>query len=158
MDEAPNRNTFVRHRVLVIVVTAAVLAASWVYAPYAERGPVLCASHGLVGIPCPACGLTRAFCSLAHGRFGEAAARNAVSFPLAALMLAALPTATLELGRGRAFTFYRFVYSLKVAWVVAWVLTAYHLGRLAVWAVDGRLYSDYITTSWTWPLFRRLFL
>lgn len=37
-----------------------------------ERGPVLCVSRLLVGVPCGGCGLTRAFVSLAHGQWRAA--------------------------------------------------------------------------------------
>lgn len=37
-----------------------------------ERGPVVCVSRLVVGIPCGGCGLTRAFVSLAHGEWRAA--------------------------------------------------------------------------------------
>lgn len=37
-----------------------------------ERGPILCVSRLLVGVPCGGCGLTRAFVSLAHGQWQAA--------------------------------------------------------------------------------------
>ena len=148
---------FVRNRTLVILASAAVLAAAWAYAPFVDRGPVVCLSHGLVGIPCPGCGLTHAFCDLAHGRLSAAAAHNAVAFPLALLMLAAIPVAALELWRGRAFGFYRFLYSSRIAWAFACVMLAYHLWRVGSLCLSGRLVSDYLATSWTWPLWQRIF-
>src|SRR5262245_9678605 len=33
--------------------------------------PGTCLSHELLGVSCPACGLTRSFIHLAHGRFAE---------------------------------------------------------------------------------------
>jgi hypothetical protein len=148
---------FVRNRTLVILVTAGVFAASWLYAPYVGRGPVICFSHGLLGLPCPACGLTRAFCELAHGRFAAAAEHNAIAFPLFALFLVALPTAGVELALGRRLAFYRFMYSTRLAWILGGALILYHVGRTAVWYLDGRLYADYVTTSWTFSLWQRLF-
>jgi hypothetical protein len=149
--------TFARNRILVIGVTAAVLCLSWAYAPYVDKGPVLCVSHGLMGLPCPACGLTHAFCELAHGRPASAAAHNAVAFPLAALFVVALPTAALELALGRRFAFYRFLYSTRLACVLGGALAVYHLARVGIWLLDGRLYANYIATSWTYTLVHRLF-
>ena len=34
--------------------------------------PSLCAFHHFTGLPCPGCGLTRAWVSMAHGHFAEA--------------------------------------------------------------------------------------
>ncbi len=57
----------------------ALLAASFFYYPYAFTGPVLCPMALVLGLPCPGCGLTRAFGLMAHGRFAEAAAFNGLA-------------------------------------------------------------------------------
>ena len=36
--------------------------------------PSICLFHHFTGLPCPGCGLTRSWVSMAHGRFGEALA------------------------------------------------------------------------------------
>ena len=152
-----DKDKFVRHRVLVILGTAAVLLGAWFYAPYVEHGPVVCLSHGLVGLPCPACGLTHGFCELAHGRPASAAAHNALTFPLAALFVAALLVAPVELLLKRRLSFYRFLYSTPLALVVGGIVVVYHLSRVAVFAYDGRLFTDYLATSWTYTLFHHFF-
>jgi len=50
----------------------ALLAASFLYFPHATTGPVLCPMALLLGMPCPGCGITRAFCFASHGHFREA--------------------------------------------------------------------------------------
>ena len=50
----------------------ALLAASFLYFPYAFTGPIFCPTALTVGVPCPGCGLTRAFGLATHGRFREA--------------------------------------------------------------------------------------
>jgi hypothetical protein len=50
----------------------ALLAASFLYFPHATTGPVLCPMALLLGMPCPGCGITRAFCFATHGHFREA--------------------------------------------------------------------------------------
>jgi len=50
----------------------ALLAASFLYFPHATTGPVLCPLALIAGLPCPGCGLTRAFCYATHGHFPEA--------------------------------------------------------------------------------------
>jgi len=50
----------------------ALLAASFLYFPRCTTGPVLCPTALALGLPCPGCGLTRAFCFAAHGHFREA--------------------------------------------------------------------------------------
>ncbi len=149
-------DAFVCNRRLVILLSAGVLAASWVYAPYVDRGPVVCMLHGIVGLPCPACGLTHAFCDLAHGRLASAAVHNAFVFPLFLIFLVAVPTAAVELMIGRRLNYYRFMYSTRVAYAAGTALVLYHLARTGVWLLSGRLYSDYITTSWTYHLWRHV--
>jgi len=50
----------------------ALLAASFLYFPHATTGPVLCPMALILGMPCPGCGITRAFCYATHGHFREA--------------------------------------------------------------------------------------
>jgi len=40
--------------------------------PERDPGPVLCLFRRVTGVPCPACGLTRAASLAAHGRFVDA--------------------------------------------------------------------------------------
>ncbi len=150
-------NAFARNRRLVLLLSAGILAASWAYAPYVDRGPVVCILHGIAGLPCPACGLTHAFCELAHGRLVSAAAYNAVALPLFLLFLVAVPTAAAELMIGRRLDFYRFMYSTRFAYAAGAALAVYHVARTGVWLLSGRLYTDYITTSWTYHLWRYVF-
>lgn len=152
MSSASEDRRFVRHRALVILVTAGVFVAAWFYAPFVERGPVVCPSRALLGLPCPACGLTHAFCDLTHGRLSDAAADNALAFPLAALFAVALPVAALELRRGKPFAFYGFLYSMRVAWGFAAVVLVYHLTRVAFMVHSGRLMTDYVMASWPYHL------
>lgn len=62
-----------------------IIAALW--RPLDEGGLVLCPFRALTHYPCPGCGMTRAFCALAHFEFWRAIKFNALS-PL--LFLAAL--------------------------------------------------------------------
>ena len=52
----------------------ALLAASFLYFPYSTtgRGPVLCPMMLLLGMPCPGCGITRAFGCATHGLLADA--------------------------------------------------------------------------------------
>src|SRR5262245_229948 len=50
----------------------ALLAACFFYYPFVFRGPVLCPMHLILGLSCPGCGLTRAFCLASHGHWAEA--------------------------------------------------------------------------------------
>ncbi len=56
----------------------ALLAASFLYFPYCTTGPVMCPLALLLGLPCPACGLTRSFGHATHGLFREAFDFNAI--------------------------------------------------------------------------------
>src|SRR6185436_1093712 len=56
----------------------ALLAASFLYFPYCTTGPVFCPTALLFGLPCPGCGITRAFGHATHGHFREAFEYHAI--------------------------------------------------------------------------------
>lgn len=53
-------------------------------------GFACCPFHRITGIPCPGCGMTRAFLTLGQGKITEALALNPFSLPLFSLMTAYL--------------------------------------------------------------------
>ncbi|HKU41736.1 MAG TPA: DUF2752 domain-containing protein [Polyangiales bacterium] len=144
---------FFRDRALVIGVTAITFAAARAYAGHVEHGPVMCPLRGIFGIPCPGCGMTRAFCALTQGDVASALAFHAGSLPLALFLIAASSVAAAELVRGSALQFYRrYLYSAALGKAVAAGLIVYHLGRIAYWAYDGTLVRDYLHASWTYAM------
>ncbi len=84
--------------VLVSLACLGVLVASRLLPPDGLPGVDLCAFHALTGLPCPGCGLTRAFCALARGHFYEAWQLHPFAFPLFAATLGGLLSPLLELG------------------------------------------------------------
>ena len=82
-QSTPNRR---RARVVLLGLTAVFVVAA-VWDPADELRIVLCPFRALTHHPCPGCGMTRAFCALAHGEFWRAVKLNPFS-PL--LFLAAL--------------------------------------------------------------------
>jgi hypothetical protein len=103
-----------------------VIAALW--SPPDEPLIVLCPFRALMHYPCPGCGMTRAFCALAHGEFWRAVKFNALSplLFLAALAAWAYAVATLlEFERVRSILARRlhtspFGGKLMLALVLAW--------------------------------------
>jgi len=79
----------------------ALLAASWLYYPFAFEGPVLCPFRLMTGVPCPGCGLTRAFCLMAHGHFAEATHYHALAPVVLAYLLFLWGYKLIEVVRGR---------------------------------------------------------
>jgi hypothetical protein len=51
-------------------------------------GPVVCPFRLLTGLPCPGCGLTRAWVYLAHGQWRDSLVANPFGVVLAALLVA----------------------------------------------------------------------
>jgi len=64
--------------------------ADWLPAVGDGEGSTLCLLRQLTGLPCPTCGLTRAFCSISHGGFAEAVAFHPMGPLVYAIFLALL--------------------------------------------------------------------
>jgi hypothetical protein len=112
---------------LLVLTTVFVIAALW--SPPDEPQFVLCPFRALTHYPCPGCGMTRAFCALAHGQFWRAIKFNALSpllflFALAAWAYAAATVLRIEWMRSllarRLFLPSPFFGKLMLALVLAW--------------------------------------
>lgn len=57
-----------------------VFAASALFTPETLPATEVCTLHRLTGLPCPGCGMTRAFCAITHGQFARAWLFNPFSF------------------------------------------------------------------------------
>ncbi len=103
------------------------LLRSWVPPPGARF--TICVLRRLTGLPCPGCGLTRAFAHLAKGEWAVAAVDHPFAFVLAAeLGLAWLVWGT-ALARGRPVTMPPWLEHLVLAHIL--VVAAFWLGRLS---------------------------
>ena len=87
--------------------------------------PDLCAFHGMTGLPCPTCGITRSFSATAHGQLGQAFHYHAFGPFLFVLMLAA----SLWTFTGRPFPRVR----AWMVWALAAALLIYGVARMVGW-------------------------
>jgi len=130
----------VRNRALGALVCLGAIVGSFLYAPCVTHGPVLCLSRLTVGLPCPACGLTRSFCAVAQGHFGGAFACHLFGPALFVLFAVAGPLWLVEaIRRRRIVRAPRFFFSTRVAMFFGACLALYHVARLTVMATDGQL-------------------
>ena len=56
--------------------------------PFEQSRFTICLFKNLTGMPCPSCGMTRAFLFLGHGQISKANALNPLALPVAMLLLA----------------------------------------------------------------------
>jgi hypothetical protein len=146
---------FVRARVIASGAAVLVLGASYAYAPYVHDGPVVCLLRGLIGIPCPSCGLTRGFCALAHLELGEALRYHALSPLLFAAVVATPFVAAYEVATRRPVS-RRWLFSSKLAWGLAGLFLAHHAVRTAGWITDFSVLDRYLHDSWTYAVLSSL--
>jgi hypothetical protein len=81
--------TAVRQALVVLGFGAvSVLLASALLTPDGLPPVELCLFYRVTGLPCPSCGLTRAFCAISHGDWAAAWRFNPFAFPLYAGVVA----------------------------------------------------------------------
>jgi hypothetical protein len=90
--------------------------------------PGLCYTREWLGIPCPGCGLTRCFVSLAHGQLGRAWHFNPAGILLFGLVLAQIPYRSVQLWRiyrGKSLleipNFVWMVYLMVAVLLIQWI-------------------------------------
>ncbi len=100
-----------QHVVFLVVCTGAIAASfllsvntgSKVETPWLSIPlPSVCQFRNVTGLNCPGCGLTRAFVSIAHGRFIEAWNYNAASLLVFAFVTSQIPYRALQIWRIRS--------------------------------------------------------
>ena len=86
-------------RVMAVLGACAVVAAATVSPAQAADGPVVCPFRLMTGLPCPGCGLTRAWVFVLHGDLRHALAANPfvlVTLPAAIALTVFVAAATLR--------------------------------------------------------------
>ncbi|MBI3945364.1 MAG: DUF2752 domain-containing protein [Armatimonadetes bacterium] len=139
----------------MIVGTTAILVTSYAARSFVQQGPILCPMHGVFGLPCPGCGLTRAFAALMRADVAAALRLNALSIPLFAFLVAASAVSAYEVATDRHLGLHRALYSARAAYALGAVVAAYHLARCCVGFYTGTLVEEYFRTSWTYHLLFR---
>jgi hypothetical protein len=132
----------------LILLWPVTFAALYLYRPVVLDGPVLCPFRLGSGIPCPGCGLTRAFSFMAHGEFEAALQFNALA-PLVALYLAAVWTYyAIEAWRGAPPEWPTW----RIAGIALLVTGAFWGGRLVAFLAS----EEGLRTVWRENVFARL--
>lgn len=91
----------------------------------------ICVFHNVTGLPCPGCGMTRAFLAIGHGNLASAWKLNALSLPLYFGGLIWLGNEVVALAGRRAVRFRRTTVN-RASIVVLVVVFAYWVYRLAM--------------------------
>ncbi len=122
-------------------VLGCVLAGSYVYYPYCLDGPIVCPFRLVTGLPCPTCGLTRAFCFLAHGRIAESLQFHWLGAPLFLFAVLCFGVSVWDLARGRDVVgeWWRAIDRSAGRWI--WGVMAFQTARLAWLFLSGQALS-----------------
>lgn len=90
---------------VLLLLTGVFVVSAW-WRPADLPALTLCPWRALTGLPCPGCGMTRAFCALGHGEWRAAVGYNALSpFVLLALVVVWARAAATLLGLDAARAF-----------------------------------------------------
>jgi hypothetical protein len=90
--------------------------------------PTVCLSRAWLGIDCPACGLTRSFVCLAHGRWRTSLAYHPLGWLMAVLVLAQFPYRLACLTGMRPLPR---ACTTSIAWILAAILVAAWIAKFA---------------------------
>jgi hypothetical protein len=94
----------------------------------AAHGPVVCPFRLATGLPCPGCGLTRAWVFLAHGRVGDAVSANPfglITMPVAVAFVLGFVVAWVRRGPAPDLT------RIGRSWIAKAVVTAWLVFAIA---------------------------
>jgi hypothetical protein len=99
------------HHGVFLILACAVVAASWAFTVRGEEQvivPVLnkalpgtCTFRRFTGLPCPGCGMTRSFISMAHGHLAEAWRFNPAGVAFFAVVAFQIPYRIYQISRIR---------------------------------------------------------
>lgn len=127
-------------RIVVGCSCLLVVVISFVYAPWASSGPVLCPFRLLVGMPCPGCGLTRSFCAVSQGQIFQAFKYHLFGPLLFAVCVVAVPLVFIEAAARRRWEWiHRGLFSRRLSYLAAWSWMLYHGARLLHMIFSGQV-------------------
>ena len=131
-----------RNNLLMAAIGIATIAASFIYAPWSQNGPVLCPFRFFTGLPCPGCGLTRSFCAMSQGHFHDALTFHILGPVLFAGLLVGIPLVLAQgITRRRLAGVNSVLFSVRLGYIAAAMLAGFHLVRLVVMAWQGTLWA-----------------
>ncbi len=116
-------------RYVLSLLGAAILAGSLLFAPAGLPGVTVCWFKRFTGLPCPGCGMTRAFCAISHGELAAAWVFHPFSFLFYGLCLLLIVQPLIEHlrpGWTRA-------HGLSRHWLVPFILLVIALNAFGVW-------------------------
>lgn len=132
-----------RSRLLAAAILGAVIAVSFLYRGYVNRGPTLCMFRVVTGVPCPGCGMTRSFCAIAEGEMGKAFDFHILGPFLYGAILLAIPLILIEAFlHVRVIPIYRWATWSRLPYLLLVVLFVYHAVRLIDMAQSGEILSN----------------
>ncbi|MEK7729980.1 MAG: DUF2752 domain-containing protein [candidate division KSB1 bacterium] len=91
--------------------------------PFEQSRFTICLFKNLTGVPCPSCGMTRAFLFLGHGQISKATALNPLALPVALVLLVQGARLFLRLAVQRDYRLQLSPFLFRIALIIAITLS-----------------------------------
>jgi len=112
-----------------------------------EEKQSYCPHKMLTGLPCPGCGITKSFTAIYQGELLKSFQAHLLGIPSLLMAFFMVVVFSMEITTGKEY-FDGFLYSKKLAYIIAIVLAVYHLVRTIYFVVTHSFHEILKESIW----------